>query len=331
MSISHRVLGLPRTDNALALWVSTGQAVHRLLFDCGEGCLLNLEFSDVLENDHLFFSHFHMDHVSGFDSYLRATFDRERPVSIWGPPGTADIIWHRLHGFTWDLQSALGASWFMDEISTDTVRTSEFRQLNAAQPCSTQSVQNPTGLILETPDYSVQAIVLNHGTPSIGYIVREQPRSNVNLERVAALGLGPGAWLKRVKDTNDSGAIEIAGKSFDLTELRADLLDFTSGDSIAYITDFLLDETTMNTLETALQGVRLIVCEAQYRHIDLEFAQRNNHLTSVQAATLATRAGVRELELFHLSRRYLPDEHKALLEDARAVFPGARFPAHWEL
>jgi ribonuclease Z len=73
------------------------------------------------------------------------------------------------------------------------------------------------------------------------------------------------------------------------------------------------------------------VCECQYRHSDIELAHRNHHMTATQVATLARRADVGQLVLFHLSDRYHPDEWQGMLVEARAIFPRARFPDTWSL
>jgi ribonuclease Z len=88
MSISHQILGQPGRDNALFVEINTGQSIHRLQFDCGEACLRDLPVSQIQAIDALLFSHFHIDHVAGFDAFLRSNYDRaDRPVSIWGPAG----------------------------------------------------------------------------------------------------------------------------------------------------------------------------------------------------------------------------------------------------
>ena len=111
MSIVFRVLGQAGRDNALLVQVDSGQAVERLLFDCGEGCLSELSFAEVTSIDHLFFSHLHMDHVGGFDSFFRCTFNRDtRPNHIWGPPETARIMQHRFEGFLWNLHEQMSAT-----------------------------------------------------------------------------------------------------------------------------------------------------------------------------------------------------------------------------
>jgi ribonuclease Z len=105
----------------------------------------------------------------------------------------------------------------------------------------------------------------------------------------------------------------------------------TAGDSIAYLTDFLLDDAAQDRLARALQGVGTVVCESQYRHADVELALRNGHMTATQAATLAKRADVERLVLFHLSDRYSRDEWRQLLAEAQAVFAATSFPSHWSL
>lgn len=76
MSLTVRVLGIPGRDNAVLVTVDSGQAITRLLFDCGDGCLWQLPFGAIQEIDHVCFSHFHMDHIGGFDTFFRCTFRR---------------------------------------------------------------------------------------------------------------------------------------------------------------------------------------------------------------------------------------------------------------
>jgi ribonuclease Z len=47
MSIKVQILGDRGADNAAFVTVNTGQANHRLLFDCGEGCAAGLPFAEL--------------------------------------------------------------------------------------------------------------------------------------------------------------------------------------------------------------------------------------------------------------------------------------------
>lgn len=329
MSLHFHVLGEPGGDNALLVRIDSGQAVERLLFDCGEGCLTGLPLAEIQAVDHLCFSHLHMDHVAGFDSFFRATFNRTaKPNHLWGPPGTARILQHRFQGFLWNLHEEMSASWLVTDIEPQGTRTARF-ELGEAFAIAHEKAAAP---LPEGTGYTVEALTMNHRTPTIAYIVREKPRWNIDPSRLDALGLRPGPWLKGLKEAALPAAmIEIDGLPRPARELRQALLTETPGDSIAYLTDFLLDEAALERLTEALRGCRVIVCEGQYRHADLGLAQRHHHATTVQSATLARRAGVEELVLFHLSSRYERAEWREMIREARRIFPRTSCPPHWEL
>jgi ribonuclease Z len=85
----------------------------------------------------------------------------------------------------------------------------------------------------------------------------------------------------------------------------------------------------MERLSDALLDCQTLICEGQYRHDDVELARKNCHMTTVLAATLAQRAHVGELVLFHLSSRYERVVWIEMLREARQIFPNAHYPAHW--
>ncbi|MGC3972442.1 MAG: MBL fold metallo-hydrolase [Pirellulales bacterium] len=331
MTIEYRILGEPGRDNALVALVDSGQAQERLLFDCGEGCLTTLSFGEIQAVDHLFFSHLHMDHVGGFDSFFRSTFNRGgKPNHIWGPPATSQILQHRFQGFLWNLHEEMNASWRVTDVEREQLRTVRFELREAFAITHDDGVRPYASTILETTSYCVDAITLEHRTPTLAYVLREKPRHNVDVSRLATLGLRPGPWLKRLKDEPAPGDdMVIDGSTHSLAALREQLLVETPGDSIAYLTDFLLNEAAAERLVDALQGCRILVCEAQYRHADLELARKNFHMTTVLSAGLAARVRPEKLVLFHLSDRYRPPEWNEMLREAQAIFANTEFPRHW--
>jgi ribonuclease Z len=331
MSIQYQVLGTAGRDNALLVMVCTGQAVHRLLFDCGDGVLAPLPFAEIQRVDYLFFSHLHMDHVGGFDSFFRCTYNRTaKPNLIWGPARTGEIMHHRFRGFLWNLYQDKEAAWRVGDVLDDRVVWRSFELREAFEYAYADEVEEFHGTLLNTPDFTVQAVQLEHLTPVLGYVVREAPRLNIDVNRLADLDLQPGPWLKAVKSAPpEQTHLEVEGKTYALAELRANLLRETPGDSIAYLTDFLLDKTAYKRLLPLLAGVKILVCECAYRHAELELAQQNYHLTTRQAARLAAQAGVGKLVLMHISDRYPMEEWEELLGEARDVFPNTDYPASW--
>ncbi len=61
-----------------------------------------------------------------------------------------------------------------------------------------------------------------------------------------------------------------------------------------------------------------LVIESTYLDEEADMAKQFAHMTAKQAASLAVRAGVKQLILTHLSRRY---RERDVLAEAREVFP----------
>lgn len=332
MSIEFRVLGEPGGDNALYVRVATGQRIHRLLFDCGEGVVAPLGFAEVQAVDHLCFSHLHMDHIGGFDSFFRATYNRaSKPVYVWGPPETARILQHRFEGFLWNLYESDPGVWYVANVHPNHIERWHYEAGEAFATAHPEERLPFTGTVIETDDYSIDALEMDHHTPSLAYIVREHPRLNIDTVRLAELGLRSGPWLRDLKNEREGedSEVEIDGTRYERATLRRDLIIATPGDSIVYLTDFLLDEAAMQRLVPALSGCQTVVCECQYGDADAELAARNHHMTASQVAELARRADVGQLLLFHLSDRYHPSGWLEMLRQARTIFTRTAFPEQW--
>jgi ribonuclease Z len=76
---------------------------------------------------------------------------------------------------------------------------------------------------------------------------------------------------------------------------------------------------TDNLLESCREA-DLLVIEATYLEEEAEMARDFAHLTARQAAELAVQAGVKNLILTHVSRRY---RERDVVAEAQSVFPGA--------
>jgi ribonuclease Z len=335
VALTFQVLGGPHRDNALLVRLDSGQAVSRLLFDCGDGCLWDVPLVEAQAIDHLFLSHLHIDHIAGFDAFFRCPFGRTgRTTHVWGPPRTAEVLHHRFQGFLWNWRPGWEARWLVHDLHSGRVETHRFDLADAFTVNHLEGVCSWQDRLVEGADFVVEAQLMDHGTPSVAYVVRETPRLNIDLAKVAALGLQPGSWLKQVRQqprTEEPETLVVGGTTHRLADLREALLVSTPGESVAYLTDFLLDEAALERLAGVLRCCTTVVCESQYRHEDVELATRNYHMTATQAATLALRAGVGRLVLFHLSDRYRPEEWREMLAEAQAVFPATSFPQHWDM
>lgn len=333
MPISFQVLGQPGRDNALFVKVDTGQSQSRLLFDCGDGCPHQIA-AELREVDHLCFSHLHMDHVSGFDLFFRVNFDRTaRENHVWVPHGSGAVIQHRLCGFMWNLvDHKQKGEWFVHEIAPDTVRTAKYLAKEAFRTAHAQPEwPRRDRTVIDGDGFTVEALLLDHGTPSVGYVVRELPRVNVDTDKLFAKGFKPGPWVKRLRGpVADPGeTVEVNGVPHPLGALQAELLVTTPGDSIAYLTDFRMRPATADLLAEALRGVNTVVCESQYRGADADLADAVMHSTAPEVAAMAARAGIGTLILFHFSDRYDAGARREILAEARAIFADTNLPEGW--
>lgn len=338
MSIRGKLLGHPGADNAMLATVDTGQSQHRILFDCGQGCLNPLRQADIQSIEHLCFSHFHMDHVSGFDSFFRHTYNRpEVPVQVWGPEQTIEVMGNRFRSFTWNLHKRQPGEWIVRELRHDTIFGARFRTREAfAEAHEMTARKYGNNLVFSTPAFRIEAMPLPHHTiSSLAYRVVEADRVNINPEALKKSRLAPGKWLQAVTDTN-SGAgqtVEVDGQHLLIEKLREDLLTTSPGESIAYLTDFRIEPGSSEWQQVTdwLSGTDLLVVECQYHSRDHALAVRNGHMTASEVGKLAVESEVRQVMPMHLSRRYGREEWAKLLAEVKTHFAGAAFPEHWKV
>ena len=79
---------------ASALLIETGDV--KLLFDAGRGVTTQLVSVGIYPQqvDCIFITHHHYDHIGNLGEFLLSAWHngRERPLNLYGPPGTADIV-----------------------------------------------------------------------------------------------------------------------------------------------------------------------------------------------------------------------------------------------
>lgn len=334
MSISYRILGKPGRDNGLMVWINRGTRMYRMLFDCGENILKDLDQSTIKSIDYLFFSHLHIDHVAGFDYFFRRNYDRDdKPVYVYGPEDTSEIIWNRLRGFKWNLVKGVPGLWYVTDIKKNSLSTFIYKTSEGYSVNHRAGEVNFSGTLLDNPDFTVKSVLLDHIIPSAAYLIKEKPSFNINKKSLAETGLKPGPWLEKVRDHNFSPNEEtiIDRKHLKLRSLRRKLLEKTEGESIGYLTDFKYSRETQSLIKKVFKNCDTIVCESQYHSDEKEFAEKNHHMTARYTAQLAKAVGAKKLILFHISDRYRVKDYTLLLNEAREIFPGTCFPPEWKI
>jgi ribonuclease Z len=334
LSIAFEILGRPGKDNALYVRLDTGQRVVRFLFDCGEGCLRRLPVSEIQEIDFLCFSHLHIDHVAGFDTFFRHNYNRPgKPVVIWGPDYTAEAMHHRFQGYIWNLVGRRAPGEFrVADVTRNEIRPCRILTREGFQKRHPLPPRPFDGLLIDDPDFQLTCSIQDHKTDCLAYAVSEKTRLNIDPAKLDRLGFRPGSWCAAVKDASkaDGLEMEVEGRPVRLGELREKLLSPSPGQKLAFITDLLLTERAERELATLAQDCDFLVAECSFREAETDLAREHHHMTTRQVAEFAARARARALTLFHVSDRYDPRGRQELLAEVRALYPGANFPESWE-
>jgi len=324
--VQPRLVNEPFSDPGLLLDFRFGD--RAVLFDLGD--LSALSPREILRVSHVFVSHMHMDHFSGFDRVLGVSLYRDKQVHIIGPPGLADAVEAKLRAYTWNLLNErsqdftiFASDWTEEGFAT----AAAFR---ARRAFAREDWQNPgTQFPLDDPEFVIEAVTLDHGIPCLAFAFQEKLRVNVHRSRLDELGLPVGPWLtnaKRAVRRGSDAATEFtpsAGKKMTLGELlRAQALVCAPGQRIAYATDLAFGPQNVARLANLARGADQLFIEAGFLEEDRDLAASKKHLTAAQAGAIARQAGVIAAHQMHLSPRYLGRE-----DELRAEFEAGFFGA----
>ena len=165
------------------------------------------------------------------------------------------------------------------------------------------------GVIFETEDFTISAFPVSHRGPDcLGFVFQERARRAFLPEKADALGVPAGPLRREL----------VAGTSVTLENGKTVKPDEVLGPEVAGARLVHVGDTgsTDEILEAA-RGADALVIEATYLEEEREMAKEYAHLTARQSAELARDAGVGQLLLTHVSRRYRESD---VLAEAQAVF-----------
>jgi ribonuclease Z len=262
------------------------------LFDAGEGTQLGLKKTKlgVRGLAVLAVSHLHADHCLGIPGIvmLRSQIQDPEPLTIVGPPGIKRFIRQTHDNLGFFLNFPISFIEWSPEIGEI-----------AYQDDRVRIVWHP----------------LEHTRFCLGYRLEELGRpGKFKPHQASSLGIPKGALWGRLQQGQ---AITLE----DGREIKPEqvLGEPRPGRHVAYI----VDTRPAKAIYRLCQDAHIAFVEGMFLPEDGEHAEAKGHLTVVDGARIATRAGVRRVVLIHISPRYNADEVHLLAAAAKSRFPGA--------
>ena len=257
-----------------------------LMIDCGEGTQQQMLRYGIKchKIDHIFISHLHGDHFFGLIGLISSMHlnGRVKTLFLFAPKELQEIL---------DLQFKHSGTIikFPIEFYATQVKNSE--------------------IILETNDFTVETISLNHRIPCTGFIFKQKIKlRKIIKEKTNELEI-PAAYyplLKRGIDfTDTNGNIH---KAINLTA------DPDTPRSYAYCSDTVADGSYVHHLT----AVNTLYHESTFMFDMVDRAKETFHTTALEAGEIAKTTNVEKLLIGHFSARYR--DLTPLLLEARSVF-----------
>ena len=165
-------------------------------------------------------------------------------------------------------------------------------------------------MIFTSEDFKVSAFRVQHrSSDCYGFSFEEATRRPFLPGKAESLQIPPGPWRRDL----------VNGKAVTLPDGRLITPDQVLGadrPGVHYV--HVGDVGEIENLVDICSGADALVIEATYLNEHCELAKEFSHFTAEKAATLALDAGVKQLILTHISRRY---RERDVLAEAQAIFP----------
>jgi ribonuclease Z len=252
-----------------------------ILIDCGEGTQRQFRKAKInpCKLTRILITHWHGDHVLGLPGLFQtlALNNYSKTLHIHGPKGTKRFI-------------ALLYKLFI------------FKEKLKIK------VHEVKGKFLETPDFYLEALPLQHGAPCNAYNFVEKDKRRLNKAKLKKLKLPHSPLIKKLQQGKN---IKHNGKTIKANTISS----IQKGKKISFILDTALCKNCYTTAKQA----DLLIGEATYAEKDKDLAKKNKHLTARQIATIAKKSKAKKLILSHISQRY-DNKEKLILNEAKKLF-----------
>lgn len=258
------------------------KAGSTFLFDCCEGAQRQMMKYGIsyAKVKCIFLSHLHADHFLGILGLTQTLnmIGRQEELLIYGPEGTKQFFGDLFH----------------------------LKQLRLGFPIKIIDIPKGRKKIYEDKLIRVDAFLVKHNAPALGFVIEEQPINKFYEEKARGMGIHG----RLFSEIQEKGEISLNGKKIKL----ADVTFLKFGKKIIYSGDSLPTAAVVKYSKEA----DLLIHDSTFSDVHKATAKEKFHTTAKECAEMAKKAKVKKLILTHFSNRY--EDLEVLLKEAKAVF-----------
>lgn len=264
-----------------------------ILFDCGEGIQRQMKIFGIklTKVTKILITHWHGDHILGLPGLLQSIFSTEGLEKKITIYGPKDS-----KKYFKSLMAGMASECQMD-IEIIEVQDEKF---------------------FENKKFKLETKQVKHNTPCNAYAFIEKDKRKVNMEELKKSGIPEGPLIGELQKGKD---ITYKGKTIKANDVTKKV----KGKKIAYVTD---TEVVENCYKIA-KDADLLICESTYASNMDEKAHERGHMTSGEAAQIASESNVKKLILTHFSSRYkdtieIEENAKMIFDKTQCAYDGMK-------
>jgi len=267
------------------------------LFDCGESTQQQILQTAIRPRkiEKIFITHLHGDHIFGLPGLLssRSFQGGETPLTIIGPKGIKEFV-----------ETSLKIS-----------------ESHVSYPIIYNEIDE-TGTIFKDHQFEVVCLPLDHRIKCYGYrIIETDHEGELQVAQLKELNVPSGPVYGQLK----------RGETVQLEDGRVlNGQDFLGPAQKGRVVTILGDTRRTPNAEQLAKNADVLVHESTFNQAEQKLAKAYFHSTTVDAATVAKKAGVNRLLLTHISARYVGAEALNLEKEAKKVFKNSQVVRDFE-
>ena len=261
-----------RVRNVAAMTMNFAQGKENFLFDCGEGTQHRLNHPKSLYSiaklSHIFITHLHGDHCYGLYGLLstRMALGATAPLYLYGPKGIKNFIKYGLQYSYCTLKYPLYIKEFEKEET-----------------------------ILNTPQYTIKIISLEHNVPSYGFLIEEKKDFyEFNIKKALFHKLPEGPLYRKL----------VQGKNIEHNKKKYFSKDFLTLKSPRRRILICGDNANPQNIEH-IKDLDLLIHESTHtEEVKKKLSFQSYHSTAQEIGITARNSSVKNLILNHFSPRF---------------------------